>query len=214
MRTTGKRASGRAPRALITTLALALLATLLLAGPALAAGHEGPGKSVAKPGRPTATRPSGLIGTATPTFRWSRARGATRYEVRVFEGGALLTARTGLRSRSWTSRLALPPNVDLTWKVRGRNAGGAGPWSRTLTFRIVPSISDKAITSFSFQGLAPPVTGVIDEAARTIALAVPTGTVVTALVASFTTTGASVAIAGTPQESGATANDFTNPVTV
>jgi len=42
---------------------------------------------------------------------------------------------------------------------------------------------------------------------------VPSGTDVTHLVATFTTTGSAVAIAGTPQESGVTADDFTNAVT-
>lgn len=44
-----------------------------------------------------------------------------------------------------------------------------------------------------------------------IAVTVPFGTDVTALVASLTTTGASVAVGGTPQVSGSTANDFMNP---
>ena len=76
---TGKKARGRSRLALATTLILALLAALLLAGSALAAGHEAPGKS-ARPGKPTALTPRGTIATATPTFTWSKARGATRYE--------------------------------------------------------------------------------------------------------------------------------------
>ena len=69
------------------------------------------------------------------------------------------------------------------------------------------------LTAFSFQGLAPPVIGVVDETARSVALTVPYGTDVSALVATFTTTGASVEVAGAPQTSGVTANDFTSPVT-
>jgi hypothetical protein len=42
---------------------------------------------------------------------------------------------------------------------------------------------------------------------------VPSGTNLTTLVATFVTTGASVTITGTPQVSGVTANDFSNPVT-
>ena len=40
----------------------------------------------------------------------------------------------------------------------------------------------------------------------------PPGTDVTALVATFTTTGASVKVGSTVQVSGTTANDFTYPV--
>jgi len=212
MRTTANTALGRLPGVLTTTFVLALFAGLLLAGSALAADNGSMGKS-AKPGKPTATAPSGAIAVATPTFTWSAAKGATRYELRVYEGSTLLLTKTGIRQRAWTSALSLPANVDLTWKVRGSRGGRAGPWSASLAFTIVPPNPAKALTAFSFQGLTPPVVGTINEAAHTIALTVPFGASRTALVATFTTSGASVAIAGTPQTSGVTANDFTDPVT-
>jgi hypothetical protein len=70
--------------------------------------------------------------------------------------------------------------------------------------------SANAITAFSLGG----VTGTINNTAKTISVAMPNGTPVTALIATFITTGASVT-AGTPavaQTSGTTTNDFTNPV--
>jgi hypothetical protein len=210
METTGKKTHGRPRRALTTTLALALLAAALLAGAALAAGHEGPGKG-AKPGKPVAKAPSGTIASTTPTFTWSKAKGAAKYELRVYESGSLLLKKSGLTGRSWKSSKALPANVDLSWKVRARGAGGLGAWSRSLKFKVVPPSPAKAITAFSFA--SPPATGVINETLHTIALNVPYGTNPSALVATFTTTGASVAVAGTPQVSGLTANSFTNPVT-
>jgi len=84
---------------------------------------------------------------------------------------------------------------------------------RTTTLRYLVVItranSGKAITAFSFAGLSPAVTGVISESAKTIALTVPYGTVVTALVSSFTlSTGATVKIGTTSQVSGTTANNF------
>jgi len=213
MRTTGKMTPGRALRTLTPILVLALLAAALLAGAAPAAGHEGAGKSAAKPGKPIAKAPAGTIATATPTFTWSKARGAARYELRVYEGSTLLLKRTGIRARSLWSRLALPTNVDLTWKVRARNAAGAGAWSKSLGFKVVPLSSAKAITAFDFQGLTPPVSGIIDEAAHAIAVTVPYGTSVTALVATFSTTGASLTVGSTTQVSGTTPNNFSNPVT-
>ncbi len=96
--------------------------------------------------------------------------------------------------------------------MRASNAAGSGPWSKSLAFTVVAAPSSaKAITAFSFA--SPAATGVINETLHTIAVSVPFGTNVSALVASFTTTGASVAIAGTPQVSGVTAVNFSNPVT-
>jgi len=68
--------------------------------------------------------------------------------------------------------------------------------------------SAKAITGYSLNG----VPGIIDESAKTITAVMPYGTDVTALVATFTTTGASVTVGTNTQTSGTTANDFANPV--
>ena len=80
----------------------------------------------------------------------------------------------------------------------------------------VASGSAKDLTSFELlsvdnPGLGADVTGTI--AGSVITLTVPSGTNTTALVATFSTTGASVRVGGTAQASGTTANDFTNPVT-
>ncbi|MDO8412961.1 MAG: ice-binding family protein [Gallionellaceae bacterium] len=86
--------------------------------------------------------------------------------------------------------------------VAGCGGGGGGGGA-------VPLSSTKAITAYSLAG----VTGTVNETAKTIAVTMPSGTNVTALVATFTTTGASVAVTATPQSSGTTPNDFTSPVT-
>ena len=80
----------------------------------------------------------------------------------------------------------------------------------------VASGTAKDLTSFAFLSMDNPalgadVTGTITGTA--IALTVPSGTNVTALVATFSTTGSSVRVGGTTQASGTTANNFTNPVT-
>jgi len=67
-----------------------------------------------------------------------------------------------------------------------------------------------AITAFSFSN--PQATGTIDHTNKTIKVAVPNGTDRTALIASFTATGAIVKVGETTQTSGTTANNFTNPV--
>ena len=205
----GGRRTSRARRGPLAAALLALL-VLLLASPA-------PSRRRAPwpppPGKPTAKAPKGTITTTTPTFKWSKAARAAKYELRVYKGSKLLLKKTGLTKLSWKSSKALPKNVSLTWKVRASNARGAGAWSKSLKFKVVTGSPAKAITAFSFQGLSPAVTGTITEADHTIALTVPFGTDVSALVATFTTTGAAVKVGSAVQTSGTTANDFSSPVT-
>ena len=78
---------------------------------------------------------------------------------------------------------------------------GYGRADALLAFQANPTI-----TSFNFAGLTPNVTGTINESAHTVALTVPYGTNVTALVPTIVITGSSVSPA-----SGATQN-FTSPV--
>ncbi|CAK4833570.1 unnamed protein product [Aphanomyces euteiches] len=80
----------------------------------------------------------------------------------------------------------------------------------TVTVAANPA---KAITAFTFAGLNPVVTGTVNETNKTIVLTVPYGTNVTALIPTFTTTGASVKVGGDVQVSGTTEQNFTNTVT-
>ena len=78
------------------------------------------------------------------------------------------------------------------------------------------SSTSNAITAFSFTsaqntGLSADISGTISD--ESIAVTVPYGTTVTALVATFTTTGTSVSIGSAAQTSGVSSNDFTSPVT-
>src|SRR5207247_4597711 len=66
----------------------------------------------------------------------------------------------------------------------------------------------KSIAAFSLVSISQ----TINEVECTISIIPPDGTNVTALVATFTTTGASVKIGTTVQLIGTTPNDFTNPV--
>ncbi|GAG83587.1 unnamed protein product, partial [marine sediment metagenome] len=91
----------------------------------------------------------------------------------------------------------------VTYVVTAEDGTTTKNWEVTVT--VAPS-SAKAITAFDFVALEPTVVGAINETEKTIALTVPFGTAVTALVPTITITGASVAPA-----SGA-AQDFTSPV--
>jgi hypothetical protein len=89
-------------------------------------------------------------------------------------------------------------------------AADASTATYTVTVTLA-SNTDKAITAYSFAGFTDSA-GTINEAAKTIAVTVPPGTTLTALVATYTTTGASVQVGATVQTSATTANDFTSPV--
>jgi hypothetical protein len=83
--------------------------------------------------------------------------------------------------------------------------------STTATYTVTVTValsSDKTITAYSFASVA----GTIDETAKTIAVTMPNGTNVTSLVSTFSTTGASVKVGTTVQQSGTTPNDFTSSV--
>jgi len=83
--------------------------------------------------------------------------------------------------------------------------GSTATYNVTVT---VASVSAKTITAYSLSGVA----GTINEAAKTIAVTMPSGTSITALVATFTTAGTGVKVGVAPQTSGITANNFTSPV--
>lgn len=72
---------------------------------------------------------------------------------------------------------------------------------------LVATSSTKTMDSFTFAGLTPSVTGIIDEAAKTISVTVPHGTDVTALVPTIVHDGTGVVPAS------GVARDFTNSVT-
>jgi hypothetical protein len=111
--------------------------------------------------------------------------------------------------------------VGSTVQISGTTANNfTGPVTYTVTaadattqdYTVVVTValsSSKAITAFSLAG----VVGTINETGKTITVTMPFGTNVTALVATFTTTGASVKVGSTVQISGTTANNFTSPVT-
>jgi hypothetical protein len=87
-------------------------------------------------------------------------------------------------------------------------AADASTQDYTVTVTVAASPA-KAITAFSLNGVA----GTINETGKTIAVTMFSGTDVTALVATFTTTGTSVKVGSTVQTTGTTANNFTSQVT-
>ncbi len=115
---------------------------------------------------------------------------------------------SGTASRSISAALTgLPAGTSHFYRLA---AGNGSATSRGSTRTFVPGGSGKAITAFWFS--TPAATGAVNEDAKTISVAVPAGTIVTALVASFTTTGVSVRVGSTVQVSGSTPNNFSAAV--
>jgi hypothetical protein len=102
------------------------------------------------------------------------------------------------------------PNNFFTPVAYVVTAADATTATYTVTVTLAAaSASDKAITVYSLSGVA----GKINEAAKTIAVTLPTGTAVTSLAATFTSTGVGLPkVNGADQTSGITLNNFTNSV--
>jgi hypothetical protein len=81
---------------------------------------------------------------------------------------------------------------------------GCGSDSNTPTPKPATATDLKAITTYSLDG----ATGLIDETGKTITVTMPFGTVMTALVATYTTTGEFVDVGPTAQTSASTPNNF------
>lgn len=103
----------------------------------------------------------------------------------------------------------------LTYTVRAED-GSAQDY--TVTLAVAPSTA-KELISFALtaamnpgKGLTGDCAGIIDQAARTVAVTLPYGAALRGLVANFSITGASVSIGGVAQVSGTTANNFGSPV--
>jgi hypothetical protein len=126
----------------------------------------------------------------------------------TFASGTAYTATITITPASGYTLTGVPANYFTVAGATATNSAGSG-----VVSAVFPATagSAKAITAFSFNGLTPAVTATINGTA--ITATVPYGTSVTALVATFTTTGASVKVGSTVQVSGTTQNDFTNPVT-
>jgi hypothetical protein len=119
----------------------------------------------------------------------------------------ITTTGTDVKIGATTQIDGITPN-DFTMPVAYTVSAADGTTAiYTVTVTVAPT-SAKAITAFSLAG----VSGVTSEAAKTIAVTMPTGTNVAGLVATFTTTGANVMAGATTQASGTTPNNFTLPV--
>jgi hypothetical protein len=103
---------------------------------------------------PTLVSPSGAITARTPTFTWSAAIGATKYELWVNDAAqngrismALTPAEAGCDAGNATC--AINPGITLamgnaTWWVLASNAAGNNGWSAPMTFSVTSALDTTA----------------------------------------------------------------------
>jgi hypothetical protein len=161
---------------------------------------------------PTLAAPiSGSTVTNGFSFTWTGSGASYEIMVSNDSGFTSTVIDATVTTTSYVPTSALSDGT-YYWRVKSFDSyGNASAWSAVGSFTAIAPSSAKAITAFSFT--SPAATGTIDENAKTIAISVPYGTNVTALIATFITTGANVKVGSTIQVSGQTPNNFTNPVT-
>jgi hypothetical protein len=93
----------------------------------------------------------------------------------------------------------------VTYTVTAEDGTTTQAWTVTVT--VAPASSAKDILTFNFDGLTPAVVGTVNATAHTVALTVPFGTAVTALVPTITVSDLAAVSPAT-----AVAQDFTAPV--
>ena len=104
----------------VSFLTLSLVIAILGAAPV----------ATAVPGGPTGLSPSATSVSDVPVLEWNRVPGAVDYEVQLSTspGYATLTWQAITHNRRSSPNVQLPAGT-LHWRVRARDASGAGPWS-------------------------------------------------------------------------------------
>jgi hypothetical protein len=189
----------RRARVLLLPLALAwaLLGCEVLSFQPLRDNPNDPQATVVAP--PSFDPPAGTYGTAQDVTITCGTDGAT---IRYKTDGSDATTSSGFL---YVGPVHVAGNTTLS-AIAYRSG-----LSDSAVSRAVYAISSaKELSTFGF--VSPAVTGAIDPISHGIAVSVPNGTSVTALVATFTTTGAAVRVGAAVQVSGTTPNSFAGPV--
>ena len=94
---------------------------------------------LALPAAPTLSSPANLATNVsrTPTISWGAVTGAATYEIQIStiaDFSIVTFGSSGLTARSIRVSPQLGSRTAYVWRVRARNATGAGPWSTPRTF--------------------------------------------------------------------------------
>ena len=79
--------------------------------------------------------------STSPTLTWSSVIGASTYEVQAATDSAftnIVGSTTGLTTPQWAVTPALSSGTTYSWRARGVNLCGPGPFSATSSFKTAP----------------------------------------------------------------------------
>ena len=101
---------------------------------------------------PTTVAPTGTIVDKTPTYKWTKVTGATKYEYRLYKSGTTtpLWTKTLLSSVCGSVYCTKTPTTELapgkySWQVRAYISGAWKTWSLRKTF----TVADGFISQFN-----------------------------------------------------------------
>jgi uncharacterized repeat protein (TIGR02543 family) len=178
---------------------------ILTAGCKIDASPDGTTSDTTPPGEVSSL--NAAPGNEKITLSWNEPEDSDYAGASIYNGSTLLYKV----KKNTTSVIItdLSNGTEYTFTVKTYDTSGNESAGTTVT--ATPVSDEKAITVFKFDSLS--VEGVIDTTLRTVTISVPYGTDVTALVATFSITGAKLSVGTAVQESGTTENDFSTPVT-
>lgn len=127
----------------------------------------------------------------------------------IFAGQSVTLTGSGASTYEWShsvvNGVAFNPTSTATYTVTGTNVSGC---SNTASVAVAIVVNDQTdILTFKFNGLTPAVVGVVNATTHTVALTVPYGTNLTALVPTIT-----LSTNATINPASGVANNFSSPV--
>jgi subtilisin family serine protease len=99
---------------------------------------------------PTPQLPAGLITDDTPTYKWTRIVGATKYQYQLFQGATLVYSKAAFASACTATTCTSTPPITLAdaaykWRVRANLGGVWRAWSAFKNFSVeVPNTAPLA----------------------------------------------------------------------
>jgi len=99
--------------------------------------------SAAKPSKPAPVSPKGNTVDPTPSYTWKKSRGASKYDVQVFESaGARIHQRIPAavncsETNCWHTPRKVLTKASYKWRVRAKNSKGASTWTSYQAFTVI-----------------------------------------------------------------------------
>jgi hypothetical protein len=118
-----------------------LVALLNMGSGRLAASADNSANMSAAANVPTPISPNGTITDKTPTYKWSRVTGATKYRIQVYQGAIKVFSKDYTSTAcSGSTCSGTPANTlaykNYKWQARAYIGGAWKPWSAWMNFTV------------------------------------------------------------------------------